>query len=54
MGSKTATAGGLMRQARDQAGLSQAQLAAQAGVTQSVISASTFSSSQGAIPAGYG
>src|SRR5215469_7296052 len=39
MGHATETAGALLRQARVAAGLSQAELAARAGVTQSVISA---------------
>jgi uncharacterized protein len=53
VGSKAAavTAGGLIRQARNRAGLSQAELAAQAGVTQSVISAYESGQRQPSIPA---
>ena len=47
----TATAGGLIRQARNRAGLSQAELAAEAGVTQSVISAYESGQRQPSIPA---
>ena len=46
-----ATAGTLLRQARKRAGLSQAELAARAGVTQSVISAYESGHRQPAIPA---
>jgi uncharacterized protein len=45
------TAGGLIRQARNRAGLSQAELAVQAGVTQSVISAYESGQRQPSIPA---
>ena len=45
------TAGALLRQARKRAGLSQAELAARAGVTQSVISAYESGHRQPAIPA---
>ena len=47
----TETAGALLRQARVAAGLSQAELAARAGVTQSVISAYESGHRQPAIPA---
>jgi len=46
-----ATAGTLLRQARKQAGLSQAELAARAGLTQSVISAYESGQRQPSIPA---
>ena len=49
--SETVTAGALLRQARKRAGLSQAELAARAGVTQSVISAYESGHRQPAIPA---
>ncbi len=51
MGSQTATAGALLRQARKRAGLSQVELAARAGVTQSVVSAYESGHRQPAIPA---
>lgn len=51
MDSETVTAGTLLRQARKRAGLSQAELAARAGVTQSVISAYESGHRQPAIPA---
>ena len=51
MYSKTATAGVLLRQARQRAGLSQVELATRAGVTQSVISAYESGQRQPAIPA---
>src|SRR6266581_1901162 len=50
MDSETVTAGALIRQARKRAGLSQAELAARAGVTQSVISAYESGHRQPAIP----
>lgn len=46
-----ATAGALLRQARKQAGLSQVELAARAGVTQSVISAYESGQRQPSLPA---
>jgi len=49
--SKAITAGTLLRQARRRAGLSQAELGAQAGVTQSVISAYESGQRQPSIPA---
>ena len=48
---KPATAGALLRQARKQAGLSQVELAARAGVTQSVISAYESGQRQPSLPA---
>jgi uncharacterized protein len=51
MDSETVTAGALLRQARKRAGLSQVELAARAGVTQSVISAYESGHRQPAIPA---
>jgi uncharacterized protein len=51
MDSQTVTAGALLRQARKRAGLSQVELAARAGVTQSVISAYESGHRQPAIPA---
>jgi predicted nucleotidyltransferase/DNA-binding XRE family transcriptional regulator len=48
---ETVTPGALLRQARKQAGLSQVELAARAGVTQSVISAYESGQRQPAIPA---
>ncbi len=51
MDPETVTPGALLRQARKQAGLSQVELAAQAGVTQSVISAYESGQRQPAIPA---
>jgi uncharacterized protein len=51
MGSQTVTAGALLRQARKRAGLSQVELAARAGVTQSVVSAYESGHRQPAIPA---
>src|SRR5260370_1781698 len=51
MDSETATAGALLRQARKRARLSQVELAARAGVTQSVISAYESGHRQPAIPA---
>jgi predicted nucleotidyltransferase/DNA-binding XRE family transcriptional regulator len=51
MDPETVTAGALLRQARKRAGLSQAELAARAGVTQSVISAYESGHRQPAIPA---
>ncbi|HUY50704.1 MAG TPA: helix-turn-helix domain-containing protein [Streptosporangiaceae bacterium] len=51
MDSETVAAGTLLRQARKRAGLSQAELAARAGVTQSVISAYESGHRQPAIPA---
>jgi uncharacterized protein len=51
MDSKTATAGVLLRRARQRAGLSQVELATRAGVTQSVISAYESGQRQPAIPA---
>jgi uncharacterized protein len=50
-GMETATAGALLRQARNRAGLSQVDLAARAGVTQSVISAYESGQRQPSIPA---
>jgi uncharacterized protein len=49
--SKAATAGALLRQARSRAGLSQVELAAAAGVTQSVISAYESGQRQPSVPA---
>jgi uncharacterized protein len=49
--SKAVTAGTLLRQARRRAGLSQVELASQAGVTQSVISAYESGQRQPSIPA---
>ncbi len=49
--SETLTAGALLRQARKRAGLSQAELAARASVTQSVISAYESGHRQPSIPA---
>jgi transcriptional regulator with XRE-family HTH domain len=49
--SETATAGELLRQARKRADLSQVELAARAGVTQSVISAYEAGHRQPSIPA---
>jgi predicted nucleotidyltransferase/DNA-binding XRE family transcriptional regulator len=49
--SKTVAAGVLLRQARSRAGLSQVELAAHAGVTQSVISAYESGQRQPSIPA---
>jgi uncharacterized protein len=49
--SKAVTAGTLLRQARRRAGLSQAELATQAGVTQSVISAYESGQRQPSVPA---
>ena len=51
MDSKAVTAGTLLRRARRRAGLSQAELGAQAGVTQSVISAYESGQRQPSIPA---
>jgi predicted nucleotidyltransferase/DNA-binding XRE family transcriptional regulator len=51
MDSQTVTAGALLRQARKRAGLSQVELAARAGVTQSVVSAYESGHRQPAIPA---
>jgi len=51
MRGETATAGGLLRQARKRAGMSQAELATRAGVTQSVISAYESGQRQPSIPA---
>ena len=51
MDSQTVTAGALLRQARKRAGLSQVELAARAGVTQSVVSAYESVHRQPAIPA---
>ena len=51
MSSKTVAAGVLLRQARSRAGLSQVELAAHAGVTQSVISAYESGQRQPSIPA---
>jgi predicted nucleotidyltransferase/DNA-binding XRE family transcriptional regulator len=51
MESQTVTAGALLRQARKRAGLSQVELAARAGVTQSVVSAYESGHRQPAIPA---
>jgi predicted nucleotidyltransferase/DNA-binding XRE family transcriptional regulator len=51
MDAETATAGALLRQARKRAGLSQAELAARAGVTQSVISAYESGHRQPSVPA---
>ena len=51
MDSEAVTAGSLLRQARRRAGLSQAELATQAGVTQSVISAYESGQRQPSIPA---
>src|ERR1700734_1271133 len=51
MGLEPATAGALLRQARKRAGLSQVELAARTGVTQSVISAYESGHRQPAIPA---
>ena len=48
--SKAVTAGTLLRQARRRAGLSQAELATQAGVTQSVVSAYESGQRQPSIP----
>jgi uncharacterized protein len=48
--SETVTAGALLRQARKEAGMSQQELAARAGVTQSVISAYESGHRQPAIP----
>jgi predicted nucleotidyltransferase/DNA-binding XRE family transcriptional regulator len=48
--SETVTAGALLRRARKEAGLSQQELAARAGVTQSVISAYESGHRQPAIP----
>ena len=50
-GMEPATAGALLRQARKRAGLSQVDLAARAGVTQSVISAYESRQRQPSIPA---
>jgi predicted nucleotidyltransferase/DNA-binding XRE family transcriptional regulator len=50
VGQVTETAGALLRRARTGAGLSQAQLAARAGVTQSVISAYESGHRQPALP----
>ena len=50
-GMESATAGALLRQARKRAGLSQVDLAARAGVTQSVISAYESGQRQPSIPA---
>jgi DNA-binding XRE family transcriptional regulator len=50
MHSETATAGDLLRQARQGAGLSQVELAARAGVTQSVISAYESGHRQPSLP----
>jgi hypothetical protein len=51
MDSQPVTAGALLRQARKKAGLSQVELAARAGVTQSVVSAYESGHRQPAIPA---
>jgi len=51
MDSQTVTAGALIRQARKRAGLSQVELAARAGITQSVVSAYESGHRQPAIPA---
>jgi predicted nucleotidyltransferase/DNA-binding XRE family transcriptional regulator len=51
MDSEAVTAGALLRQARKRAGLPQAELAARAGVTQSVISAYESGHRQPSIPA---
>ena len=51
MDPETVTAGALLRQARKRAGLSQAELAARAGVTQSVISAYESGHRQPSVPA---
>jgi hypothetical protein len=51
VGSEPVTAGTLLRQARKRAGLSQVELATQAGVTQSVISAYESGQRQPSIPA---
>jgi uncharacterized protein len=51
MDSQTVTAGALLRQARKRAGLSQVELAARAGVTQSVVSAYESGHRQPSIPA---
>src|SRR5713101_5698451 len=51
MHSDQLTAGALLRQARQRAGLSQVELAARAGVTQSVISAYESGHRQPAVPA---
>ena len=51
MDPETVTAGALLRQARKRAGLSQAELASRAGVTQSVISAYESGHRQPSIPA---
>jgi len=50
MSSEAITAGALLRQARQRAGLSQVELAAQAGVTQSVISAYESGRRQPSLP----
>src|SRR5205807_10266300 len=50
MDPETVTAGALLRQARKRAGLSQMELAARAGITQSVISAYESGHRQPAIP----
>jgi uncharacterized protein len=51
MGQELPRAGALLRQARNRAGLSQVELAARAGVTQSVISAYESGQRQPSIPA---
>ena len=51
MDPETVTAGALLRQARKRAGLSQVELAARAGVTQSVISAYESGHRQPSVPA---
>ena len=50
MSSENLTAAGLLRQARQRAGMSQAELAARAGVTQSVISAYESGHRQPSLP----